>query len=331
MRRRALTAGAALVLLSGLLLYAVVVRRHRAEIKSVAIEDPATYWTRSGFVEMTPPVRLPSQDGNEYIAIWLRLPEAGLLRIERREGSEPTLSYPPGTVADRVDMRDARIPSSVTDVRGTRFEGGQEYFHVLRSVTPPGDHRATPFLSGVEWKRGDALAERSATDRMLTSMATVRGLEDPGSDPMLRQFERRNDCASCHVHDKPEQRGPRGDALLPNRGTDADGLYAVVSVLRDEAPLETHRARDMNEGDPFVRVTCDDGAAGTIVPGRRGRRHFSCADGSVPRGRLDLPAALAAGDAHAKAVCASRAYLAAHMDDDGRSAFARVLTECGMR
>jgi hypothetical protein len=334
MRRRALTAGAAVAavaLLSGLLLCAVVVQRRMTAVKSVAIGDPATYWTRGGFVEMTPPVRLPSQDGKEYIAIWLRLPETGLLRIVRREGKEPTLSYPPGTVADRVDLRDARIPSSVTDVRGTRFDGGQEYFHVLRSVAPHGDQRTPPLLSGVEWKRGDAVAERGATDRMLASMATMRGLQDTGSDSMLRQFERRNDCASCHVHDKPEQRGPRGDALVPNRGTDADGLYAVVTVLRDEAPLETHRARDMNEGDPFVRVTCDDGAAGTLVPGPRGRRHFSCADGSVPRGRLDLPAALAVGDAHAKAVCASRAYLAAHMDDDGRSAFAQAFAECSMR
>jgi hypothetical protein len=108
-------------------------------------------------------------------------------------------------------------------------------------------------------------------------------------------------------------------AMFPN---------APVGVEPDEAPLETHRARDMNEGDPFIHIACGDGTEASLAAGPRRRRHYICADGSVPRGRTDLRAALAAKDAHAKAVCASRAYLAAHMDDDGREAFAESLREC---
>jgi hypothetical protein len=335
MRRRVLVAVGAVVLAGAATLLSVgPIRARMTGVTPVTIEDPATYWTRSGFVEMTPPVRLPSQDGRERIVIWLRLPENSVLRVVHREGERATLSYPPGTVADRVDMRDARRASSVADVRGTRFESGQEYFHVLRSLAPPGKSAAGPtgtaaLLNGLEWKRGDAVAERRATDQMLARMAEARGLEDPSDDPMLTRFERRNDCGSCHARDLPERRTHDPGDLAPNRGTDAGGLYTIATVLADEAPLETHRARDLNEGDPFIRVTCGDGGEASLTTGRR-RRHYTCADGSVPRGRIDLRAALATGDAHAQAVCASRTYLAAHMDEEGRAAFADAFRECGL-
>jgi hypothetical protein len=336
MRRRALVAVAAVVLAAAATLLSVEpIRARMTALTPVTIEDPATYWTRSGFVEMTPPIRLPSQDGRERIVIWLRLPEKSLLRVVRREGEKPALSYPPGTVADRVDMRDYRRPSSVADVRGTRFESGQEYFHVLRSLAPAAGSAGSPagattLLRGLEWKRGDAVAERRATDQMLARMAEARGIEEPSDDPMLMRFERRNDCGGCHTHDKPERRTHESGELMPNRGTDADGLYTIATVLEDEAPLETHRARDMNEGDPFIRIMCGDGSDATLSNGPRRRRHYTCAEGSVPRGRIDLRAALDANDLHGRAVCASRAYLAAHMDEEGRAAFSEAFRECGL-
>jgi hypothetical protein len=50
----------------------------------------------------------------------------------------------------------------------------------------------------------------------------------------------------------------------------------------------------------------------------------------VPRAHLDLAAALAAGKAHAIAVCWSRRYLFDHMDADARRAFSQAFSDCGL-
>jgi hypothetical protein len=290
---------------------------------TMTIRDPATYWTRSGFVEMTPPVRLPSRDGNERIAVWIRIPPGGRLRVEPRAANRPTLRLPPGTIVDRVDLAEARDPGSVQDVRGTRFEeDGQEYFHVLRPF-------ASTALSGFEWTRSDPLAAQIVTSAMRTRLAATLDSDEYGSPARaLALFERQNDCATCHAHDHPEQRGAGRDPSLPNRATDGNGLYTLATVLSDSAPLEMHRARDMNEDDPFVTVSCADGGAASFFV-RGARRHFACPDGSVPRATLDMKRALAQGDSRARDVCRSRAYLGRHMDAEGRSAFAEAFAECG--
>jgi hypothetical protein len=296
-------------------------RADETHVRPVSIVRPDTYWASHGFVEMTPPIRLPSRDGAERIIVWLRVPDGQRIAVVRRADGAATLSYPTETVSDRVDIRDWREPSSVQDVRGTRFEQGQEYFHVLRPLSPAG-------LEGLEWPRGDQLATRAATEEMLARLGEQA--------PSL--FAMQNDCASCHAHDKAERRRFPSNASVataegaaPNRGTDADGLYTVATVLADSAPLETHRPRDMNEGDPYVSVACEDGTAAELVVGARGRwRHFRCDDGSVPYARFDLGRALAEEDAHARAVCQSRAYLWNHMDGDGRAAFASAFEECGL-
>jgi hypothetical protein len=291
-----------------------------AQVASVTIPDPGTYWTRNEFVEMTPPIRLPSGNGRERIAVWLRIPQGQRIRVLPDSTGRPSLAFPSGTIADRADMNDAAVPGSVQDVRGTRFAAGQEFFHVLRPTGGPG-------LGGVEWLRGDAAASRLATSTMRTRLA-----ESHVGPAALALFERLNDCASCHVHDKPEnvEEDPAGaeGMALPNRSTDSDGLYTIATVLTDSAPLEKHRARDMNEGDPYVSVDCADGhQADFQVHGRL--RHFACQDGSVPRATLDMRRALAAGDAHARAVCESRSYLGAHMESADRALFAEAFTECG--
>jgi hypothetical protein len=210
------------------------------------------------------------------------------------------------------------------DVRGTRFEEREEYFHVFRSFAPR-------VLDGLEWRRGDILAARTATDRLLERMASMRGHADVQRfDRQLRTFELNNDCAGCHVPNKAERHERASGELsdgMPNRGTDGGGLFSVATVLRDDAPLETHRARDMNEGDPYMTITRKDGRAARFDAQPR-RRQYVCEDDSVPYGHLDVSSALVAGDEHAKAVCKSRAYLAEHMDDAGKSAFVAVLSEC---
>jgi hypothetical protein len=297
----------------------------RASVVPLSVADPATHWARARFAEMTPPIRLPSRDGKERISVRLFVPDEGRIGVVRR-GARASLVYPPGTIADRVDMRDFRDQGSIQDVRGTRFaEGGEEYFHVLRPLV----HGQ---LDGVEWPRSDVRAWRAATDEMLGRMASTHP-PGPAATALLSRFELTNDCAGCHAHDKPERHqralaGVDGEPA-PNRATDAGGLYAIATVLEDSAPLEQHRPLDMNEGDPYVSVTCDDGAVARLEVTRRGaRRHYACADGSVPRARLDLVRALADGDAHAEAVCASRAYLQEHMDVEARAAFAPAFAEC---
>jgi hypothetical protein len=290
---------------------------------TMTIPDPATYWTRSGFVEMTPSIRLPSRDGNERIVVWAFIPPGGRVHVEPRATGRPTLRFPPGTILDRVDLADAREPASVQDVRGTRFEAdGDEYFHVLRPF-------ASSILSGFEWRRGNAAAARLVTSDMRARLADAVDSDGDGpSETALDLFERQNDCASCHVHDKPEQRDRGRDRALPNRATDANGLYTIATVLTDSAPLETHRARDMNENDPYVSVACLDGSDARFVV-RGARRHFVCFDGGAPYATLDMRRALALGDSRARGVCRSRAYLGDHMDAEGRRVFADAFAECG--
>jgi hypothetical protein len=274
---------------------------------------------------MTPPIRLPSRDGLEQITVWLRIPEGQTLRVRRRDDGSAGLSYPPGTIAERVDLGDGRDPASVEDVRGTRFEADDEYFHVLR---PQEDSD----LLGYEWPRDNARSARLATDQLLDLVAQSSSLaEAHDPDALLRLFAQQNDCASCHLRDKPERRERIADRLEApaNRKTDGGGLYTIEAVLSDSAPLESHRARDMNEGQPYVSIACSDGARATLIIGPHGvRRHYVCADRSVPYGTFALSEALAHGDSHAMAVCESRAYLEKHMTAEGRAAFATPLSEC---
>lgn len=284
----------------------------------LAIRDPATFWKQGGFVRMTPPIRLPSRDGRESIEVWLSIPEGATLGVAHPESGAPTLVYPAGTRADRVDLRDGSDATSVTDVRGTSFvDGGRELFHVLRPEGAPGGAR----LAGFEWPRADTRASAAATSAMADRLA---GAGVSGDEVDL--FAELDDCAGCHVHDRAPLtlRSPEG---VPNRGTDSGGFFVVQSVLADDAPLERHRALDTNTGDPFVHVTCPGGGAAKLES-RGGTRHFACEGRSVPRGHYDLGAALAAGDAHAAAVCESRRYLAEHMNDAARAAFASAIREC---
>ena len=121
----------------------------------------------------------------------------------------------------------------------------------------------------------------------------------------------------------------------PTRQTDAAGWFVPETVLRDRAPLEHHRPREMNVDDPYVRFDCPaaDGEAtpAEIVKHDDGTRWPSCGGKATAIGVLDVASALAAGDAHAKAVCASRRALFDHMDDEGKKAFAAAFEVCGVR
>jgi hypothetical protein len=79
--------------------------------KAVDIPNDESYWRRAGFVEMVPPVRLPTDTRNDnLIKVWLRIPDGGKITLEwLADQQRNTLKFPPGTVADRVEtMRNQR-------------------------------------------------------------------------------------------------------------------------------------------------------------------------------------------------------------------------------
>ncbi len=277
------------------------------ERRSVGISQ----WSEEGFVELVPPIRPPtSSDGSDRITVWIRLPAGAQIRTENTSG-EPRLRMPIGAELDRVEVTQHGDCASavVEDVRGTRFQADGEVFHVFR--------RREGLLWGLEWARGDAVAQLEA-DQLLAARLP-QGVRD--------RLVQLNQCAGCHVSDKPPS-SRAGEDELPHRKTDASGLYQPQSVLERESPVEFSRPHDPNLADPFVRTRC---ATGELTMREvRGSKSPRCTDGSVPLARLDVQSALAAGDEHARAVCASRSFLWKHLDEAGRAAFAEAFLDCGI-
>jgi hypothetical protein len=306
----------------------IVGRRNHAVPLSIA--DPQMHWAGGGFVEMVPPIRLPtSLGGYDHITVWLRVPDGRPVRVEH-DGERLTLVYPPGTVADRVEMRepshiDGAHAWRVTDVRGTRLDDdGRERFHVLQAAARDGLS-----LAGFEWRRDDPSGVRAANAGLeeLLRRGRLRDVDERKRAQAIDRLLRLNDCQPCHEHDRSER--TRYTEGGPRRATDRAGFYVILSVLADAAPLENHRPREANVDDPFVTVSCGEDEA-SLVTTDTGPR-YTCPDDRVPFARMDVARALAAGQPHAGAVCSSRRYLHEHMDDEARAAFAPSFAECGIR
>jgi hypothetical protein len=264
-----------------------------------------------GMVAMNAPIRLPrTPSGRDETVVWLRLPEGAHATAEWLDDQgRYALRFPAGTMAARVES----WSGVVADVRGTRLEPeGRERFFVLRPS------RSGSGLTGIEWSRGRRDAQRRATAR-LAALAP--------DEPAARHLARQNECASCHAHARAANARPNEHGAL-NRATDANGFFAIESVLEDEAPLESYRPVDPNVGDPYVEVRCGDAAA-EVVSGP-GESRPRCRDARVPHARYDLARALAAGDPHATEVCDSRRALFAWADSSARAAFAGAFGECGI-
>lgn len=285
-----------------------------AGLSPVSIAAPERYWADHGFVLLEAPMRVPTNsEQTDHIQVWIRIPANALIGTRRLADGRLSLRMPPGTVADRVES----VGGAVVDVRGTRFEAdGGELFHVLRAA-----RSNSGSLEGVEWMRGDRDGEIAAAARLADLVRTTDG---PRAARVFGEFM---DCQSCHAADRPESRQVRTDDL-PNRGTDGSGLYQVLAVLSDDAPLEFNRPRDLNVDDPKVRIACADGRSPAVVREAGGAVRAGCADGSVPRGRLALADTLRAGSQRAAAICRARVYLAAHLDELGRHEFEAALREC---
>jgi hypothetical protein len=293
-------------------------------VAKVSIDDGPEHWARRGFVEMVPPVRLPSDTIEaDHIAVWLKVPDDKKISARVVDGL-PRLRFPAGTTADRVETFTTNDGVVVGDVRGTTLLDATELWHVY---VPAGDGPKAP-LVGWEWLRNDADAERAATSllvRHLTSTHTVHDARAPKKD-FVDDYRRNNACARCHLADKREN---LADPTAIHRPTDDNGWYLPLAVLMDTVPLEGHRARDMNVGDALLALECPSGQAPVLDENDGGARKYRCADGGVPVGTLDVTAGLNKRDPRTISVCHARRYLFDHMEPDARALFKTQFAECG--
>jgi len=308
-------------------------REPAGAIQTERISDP-DYWHRMGYIEMVPSLRLPTtHDATDMIQVYLRVPPGrSISALDLESQGRYTLLFPPGTRADRVESIRYRKGKGVfgetpTDVRGTLLlAGGGQRFHTLRPVS---GKPSAPLL-GWSWPAHDKAAREEATRRIMDLAARVGTPvgRPPLSGDELRALQSLNHCAECHVANHRRAASIDG-APLPRRETDASGFYVPLSVLHREVAVAATRPLDLNASDPYVDVRCGVDPARLVRDGDW--IWYRCADGSVPIGRRDVRAALAAGDDYTAAVCRSRRYLYDHMDPAAREAFAVSFQECGIR
>ena len=282
--------------------------------------DPATYWGALGAFELVPPVRLPTQaGGRSRTSVRVVVPEGAVIDVD----GDGRLRFPIGTIADRVEEVHTADGWVVADVRGSTLTAEGERFHLLRPEHP-GAHAP---LVGYAWPRAEPALDAWVHDRVASAIehdgqGLVASAADDRRAVMAQGVRDRGDCARCHAPGRePDARA----SALVHRGTDASGFHVPQSVLDDAALAETYRADDGNDG-PFVTAQCVDGAAERVSA--KGRRRWVCADGRVPLVRFDVGRALAAGDAHAAAVCASRRWLWGRLSDEGRRRYAAAMAAC---
>ena len=289
-------------------------------VTELRIDDPAGHHLREGFVQLVPPVHLPSSSPEQdQVEIWVRLPEGARIELSEDEAGRPTLEFPAGTLADRVEWYGAGEERRIVDIRGTRLEaGGAQTFYVYRPTAP--DPRAPLF--GLEWSREDPAAQRAATDHLSSKVAAlppVVDMPEARRAQVLEGVRGRNQCAGCHGLSRPENEEPHQHGLV-DRGTDVSGFFTPRTVLWDEVPLEAYGAHDRSWDEPALEVRC----AGVPVT-EAGRR---CPDGSIARGRLRWDVTTPQARLHQTAVCESRTWVLAHMNDEHRARLAPFLVPC---
>ncbi|MEQ1506201.1 MAG: hypothetical protein ABMB14_28470 [Myxococcota bacterium] len=261
----------------------------------VTLDDPRTRWLADGWTRIEAPTHLPSGEvGRDAVEVWVRLPDGEAIRSEALADGRTGLVFPAGTVADRVEWRGEGRERRIVDVRGTRLDDdGARTHHVYQPIVRDPD---APLL-GVEWPAGDADATAVALDRFVAAVRPHR----PDADGWERLYRSKHACDACHVADRPDNTVP-GEHGLVNRGTDVQGWFTPSTLLSDTVPGEAYGAWSGDRTDPHVVPSCPEARAGR-----------TCADGAVPRWRLDAAAAVAAGSPHALAHCAAVRWLRDHL------------------
>ncbi|MGH8321402.1 MAG: hypothetical protein ACRESX_01260 [Gammaproteobacteria bacterium] len=300
------------------------------QLHVVRIPNSISYWQQSGFVNMEPPVWLPTDKSiQEYVMVWLRIPKDKHVSVQwLPDQKRYTLKFPPGTVADRIDGGENQIQAMFTvngiaDVRGATIAAdGKTWWHVYEPV--PG--QSSKWLSGYAWLRTGPVGDDRAADSLLD-------LYYPGAPAKAKQemaeFRRLNQCGACHQVNRPiPTTATDSGESFPE--TDADGFYQPITVLTDSMTLVNDRSWDLNVDDPYITVWCGHSKAKLTTKGDSYRR-YTCPGNVAPVGKLDMVVALKHKDSHALKVCAARKYLYEHMDKQARQAFASGFAECGIR
>lgn len=293
-------------------------------VTDLRIESPREHHEREGFVQLVPPGHLPSSSpSRDQVEIWVKVPEGATIELHHDDAGRPSLEFPAGTLADRVEWFGTGDERRIVDIRGTRIEAdGAQTFYVYRPTAP--DPRAPLF--GLEWARDDAQAQQDATVRLAAKVGErppVVGMSASRRAAVLDGVRARNACAGCHGLSRPENARPREHGVV-DRGTDHSGFFTPSTVLWDEVPLEAYGAHDRSWNDPSIEVRCGDQPATPPEDGQPRR----CPDGGIARGRLQWNASEPAARAHLKAVCEGRAWLAAHMTQDDREELTPALGPC---
>lgn len=296
-------------------------------VTALRIDSPLDHHVREGFVQLVPPVHLPSSSPDrDQVEIWVKLPEGASIALSLDEAGRPSLEFPPGTLADRVEWFGTGDERRIVDIRGTRLrDDGSQAFYVYRPTAP--SPRAPLF--GLEWARDDPRAQHAATEHLAATVGELPPVADmPAArrEAVLDGVRVRNACAGCHGLSRRENQRPREHGLV-DRGTDASGFFTPRTVLWDEVPLEAYGAHDRSWNDPAIAVRCPEPAAEPAASpdGTPPRR---CPDGSIARGRLRWDAVEPAAKAHRAAVCEGRAWLAAHMTQSDRAKLTSALQPC---
>lgn len=326
-RVRGFTATAALLLM---FLCCTAASGQSIHLHAVRIPNQLSYWPQHGFVDMVPPVRLPTDKSiHEYIMVWLHIPAGEKISVRWLPNQKRyTLKFPPGTVADRVDGGDDQkqamfTVNGISDVRGARIDAeGRTWWHVYEPV--PGE--SSNWLNGFEWLRTNAHGDNLAADRLIN-------LYYPGTPAKAKSemamFRKLNQCGACHQLNRPIPETTVSKYGFSNPETGADGFFQPITVLTDTMTVVNIRPWDLNAGDPYITVWCGNHKAKLNTKGDSDRWYI-CADHRVPVGKLDMVAALQHKDSHALKVCASREYLYEHMTAKGRKDFARYFAECSI-
>jgi len=292
-------------------------------VTDLRIEDPLAYHQAEGFTPLVPPAHLPSSSPErDQVEIWVRLPDGATIDAQLDPAGRPTLEFPPGTRADRVEFAGRGDARRIVDIRGTRLEDdGRQVFYVLR---PTGSTPRSP-LFGVEWARDDAAAHEAATDRLVAKLAEVPAWASMPADRRRRQLDgvrAKNRCAGCHALGRPDNTVPREHGIV-DRGTDRSGFHTPQTVLRDEVALEAYGGHDRSWSDPSLEIRCGGEPLAQPAPGAR-----RCPDGSIATARLRWDAREPAAKAHLEQVCESRRFLLAHMTPENRAKMARAAGPC---
>lgn len=287
----------------------------------------------AGLVELVPPIALPSSHPElAQVSIRAHVPHGG--RIGVAPGPDgPVLVWPPGTRMERLEWIGEGSERSLADVRGATIDAqGHVWHHNYRRTTLG----PRPPMLGYAWRSDRPNAHDRAVEALVGELADLPPASHMKASARVKYLDgirRKDDCMKCHVPHRPANMRP-GEHGLVNRGTDGTGFFTPQTVFADAVVLEDYGRFDPNVHAPHVSFACADGAAParaaadeTRSKREKDRVRMRC-DRGVVTATYDLAAALAAGDARAARVCASRRWLAARLDEEAMRTFEHAIRIC---